>query len=62
VEGKRASCDVYARIAVIQADANQRFRCGLLGPAWDERSGSLARPCSQSSEARRHGFDLRKYW
>lgn len=35
VEGKRASCEVYARIAVVQADANQRFRCGLRGPAWN---------------------------
>ena len=37
VEGKRASCEVYARIAVVQADANTRFRCGLRGPAWAER-------------------------
>jgi hypothetical protein len=34
VEGKRASCEVYARIAAVQADANTRFRCGLRGPAW----------------------------
>jgi len=34
VEGKRATCEVYSRIAVIQADANERFRCGLRGPAW----------------------------
>jgi hypothetical protein len=34
VEGKRASCEVYARIAVVQAEANTRFRCGLRGPAW----------------------------
>jgi hypothetical protein len=34
VEGKRATCEVYARIAVIQADANERFRCGFQGPAW----------------------------
>jgi hypothetical protein len=34
VEGKRASCEVYARIAVVQADANKRFRCGMKGPAW----------------------------
>src|SRR6185312_1688320 len=34
VEGKRASCEVYARIAQVQADANARFRCGLRGPAW----------------------------
>ena len=32
VEGKRASCEVYARIAQVQADANRRFRCGFRGP------------------------------
>lgn len=36
VEGKRASCEVYSRIAVVQAQANQRFRCGLRGPAWND--------------------------
>ena len=36
VEGKRATCDTYARIAVIQARANQRFRCGLQGPGWND--------------------------
>jgi len=35
VEGKRASCEVYARIAQVQADANNRFRCGYRGPRWD---------------------------
>ena len=35
VEGKRANCEVYARIAQVQADANKRFRCGLRGPAWE---------------------------
>ena len=34
VEGKRANCEVYSRIAQVQADANKRFRCGLRGPAW----------------------------
>jgi len=34
VEGKRASCEVYARIAQVQADANDRFRCGYRGPRW----------------------------
>ena len=34
VDGKRASCEVYARIAVVQAEAASRFRCGLRGPAW----------------------------
>jgi hypothetical protein len=32
VEGKRASCEVYARIAVVQTDANRKFRCGFTGP------------------------------
>jgi hypothetical protein len=36
VEGKRATCDTYARIAVIQAQANQRFRCGFAGPGWND--------------------------
>lgn len=36
VEGKRASCEVYARIAVVQAEANRRFRCGMRGPAWTD--------------------------
>jgi len=35
VEGKRASCEIYARIAQVQADANNRFRCGYRGPRWD---------------------------
>ncbi len=35
VEGKRASCEVYARIAQVQAQANERFRCGFRGPQWD---------------------------
>jgi hypothetical protein len=34
VEGKRASCEVYARIAQVQADANVRYRCGQTGPRW----------------------------
>ena len=35
VEGKRASCEVYARIAQVQTDANQRYRCGYYGPRWE---------------------------
>lgn len=34
VEGKRASCEVYSRIAQVQVDANDRFRCGYRGPRW----------------------------
>jgi len=34
VEGKRASCEVYARIAQVQAEANQKYRCGFTGARW----------------------------
>ncbi len=34
VQGKRASCEVYARIAVVQTQANLQFRCGYQGPRW----------------------------
>ena len=34
VQGKRASCEVYARIAVVQSEANRQFECGYNGPRW----------------------------
>jgi hypothetical protein len=34
VAGKRASCEVYARIAVVQAEANRQFQCRYEGPRW----------------------------
>jgi len=34
IEGKRASCEVYARIAVVQVDANRKYRCGFRGLRW----------------------------
>ncbi len=33
-EGKRASCDTYAKLAVVQAEANQKYDCNLRGPEW----------------------------
>ena len=45
VEGKRASCEVYARIAVVQAEANKRFNCGLRGPAWEAEARPHFRWC-----------------
>jgi hypothetical protein len=35
-EGKRASCDTYAKIAVIQAQSAEKYRCRLNGPAWND--------------------------
>lgn len=34
VEGKRASCEVYARIAEVQTQANLQFQCGYQGLRW----------------------------
>lgn len=34
VEGKRAACETYARIALVQAEANRKYRCGYTGPRW----------------------------
>src|SRR4029079_9932161 len=45
VEGKRASCEVYARIAQVQAEANRRFRCGERGPAWESNPQAHFRWC-----------------
>ena len=45
VEGKRASCEVYARIALVQTDANRRFRCGYGGPRWTSDGWAHFRWC-----------------
>jgi hypothetical protein len=45
IEGKRASCEVYARIAMVQADANRKFRCGLAGPRWSNDGMAHFRWC-----------------
>ncbi len=34
-EGKRANCDTYAKIAVVQAEANDKYNCHLRGPEWN---------------------------
>ncbi len=33
-EGKRASCETYASIAVVQSEANDRYNCRYRGPEW----------------------------
>jgi hypothetical protein len=35
IEGKRASCEVYAKIAQVQADANSKYNCGYEGRRWE---------------------------
>ncbi|MGO9174316.1 MAG: hypothetical protein ACLP7P_20455 [Rhodomicrobium sp.] len=34
-EGKRASCEVYAQISAVQAEANRKYNCGYSGERWD---------------------------
>jgi hypothetical protein len=45
VEGKRASCEVYGRIALVQADANRKFRCNFRGPRWSSDAQAHFRWC-----------------
>lgn len=48
-EGKRASCSLYAQIAVVQAEANRRFNCGYNGGAWDADARPHFRWCRFAS-------------
>ena len=45
VQGKRASCEVYARIAVVQSEANRQFQCGYTGPRWTSEAPPHFRWC-----------------
>ena len=33
-EGKRANCDTYSSIAEVQAEANDKYKCGYRGGEW----------------------------
>jgi hypothetical protein len=33
-EGKRANCDTYSRIAEVQGEANDKYKCGNRGGEW----------------------------
>ncbi len=59
VEGKRAGCEVYARIAQVQTDANIRFRCGYNGPRWTREANQHFRWCRFAPRART-GEELRE--
>jgi hypothetical protein len=54
-EGKRASCSVYAQVAVVQAEANRRYNCGYGGGRWDTDTHAHFRWCRYvPREAARH--------
>jgi len=46
--GKRASCDTYAKTAVIQAEANEKYKCGFEGGEWLARERSHYRWCMRA--------------
>jgi hypothetical protein len=47
-EGKRANCDTYAKIAVAQAEANQKYECGYRGGEWATREAPHFQWCMKS--------------
>ena len=54
-EGKRASCSVYAQVALVQAEANRRYNCGYGGGRWDTDTHAHFRWCRYAPrEAVRH--------
>lgn len=46
--GKRASCDTYAKTAVIQAKANRKYKCGFKGGEWGTRERRHFRWCMRA--------------
>lgn len=46
--GKRANCDTYAKIAVVQADANNKYDCGYRGGEWITEERPHFRWCMRS--------------
>ena len=46
--GKRANCDTYAKIAVVQAEANQKYNCNLRGGEWNRDEGDHFRWCMRA--------------
>ncbi len=49
--GKRANCDAYAKIATVQAEANQKYNCGLRGGEWNTEERAHFRWCMKSRRA-----------
>ena len=66
VEGKRAACETYARVALVQAEANRKYRCGYTGPRWEMEVEPHFRWCrhvrreSLGMEARERAGELQR--
>ena len=50
-EGKRANCDTYAKLAVVQAEANEKYECGNRGGEWSTRESAHFQWCMKSRRA-----------
>jgi hypothetical protein len=65
-DGKRASCEVYAQLSVVQAEANRRYNCGFGGPRWDAVGRSHFEWCryvgreAVRGQLRERGMDLQQ--
>ena len=46
--GKRASCETYAKIAIVQAEANRKYECGYRGGEWIAEDRPHIRWCMRS--------------
>jgi hypothetical protein len=51
-EGKRASCDMYAQIAVVQSETAIKYRCGLRGPEWNTNTRDHFQWCLRAPRQR----------
>jgi hypothetical protein len=51
-EGKRASCDMYAQIAVVQSETASKYRCGLRGPEWNTNAREHFQWCLRAPRQR----------
>lgn len=47
-QGKRANCDTYAKIAEVQAEANEKYNCGNRGGEWSKDSREHFRWCMRA--------------
>lgn len=50
-EGRRANCDTYAKIAVVQADANRKYKCGYRGGEWEREERPHFRWCMRAKRS-----------
>jgi hypothetical protein len=49
--GRRASCDTYAKVAVVQAEANKKYDCGFRGGEWVDNERPHMRWCMRARRA-----------